>query len=92
VVVSILSAFHTAIKANSVIPAIALKNIEYKYIYIFVGWDCVEAIIWYFLAIETNGRTLEELEEIFASPNPVKASKQRKIVAVAGDRVVEVGS
>jgi sugar porter (SP) family MFS transporter len=27
---------------------IALKNIQYRYIYVFVAWDVIEAILWYF--------------------------------------------
>lgn len=26
---------------------IALGNIGYKYIYVFVGWDCIEAFLWW---------------------------------------------
>jgi len=26
---------------------IALGNIGYRYIYVFVGWDCIEALMWY---------------------------------------------
>jgi sugar porter (SP) family MFS transporter len=26
---------------------IALNNIQYKFIWIFVGWDCLEALLWY---------------------------------------------
>ena len=43
------------------------------------AWCAIETVIWYFLGVETRGRTLEELDEIFVAPNPVKASK-RKIV------------
>lgn len=55
---------------------IALGNIKNNYIYVFVGWDFIEALLWYLFAVETQGRTLEELEDIFSSSNPVKASKQ----------------
>ncbi|KAG8965040.1 hypothetical protein FRC03_000995 [Tulasnella sp. 419] len=54
---------------------IALDNIKHNYIFIFVGWDIVESILWYLLGVETVGRTLEELEEIFGSPSPVATSK-----------------
>ncbi|WVQ80181.1 hypothetical protein IAT38_002286 [Cryptococcus sp. DSM 104549] len=40
----------------------------------WVCWDAAESVIWYFLAVETKGRTLEELDEIFEAPNPVKTS------------------
>jgi len=42
-------------------------------------------------AVETLGRTLEELEEVFSSENPVKASKQKRKISVIGDgEVVQV--
>jgi hypothetical protein len=33
---------------NTFCTPIANKSIGYKYIYIFVGWDILESIIWYF--------------------------------------------
>ena len=32
---------------NQYAGPIALKNIKYKYIYIFVGWDCIVTLLWY---------------------------------------------
>jgi len=61
---------------------IALKNIQYNYVFIFVGWDVIESVLWYFLCVETVGRTLEELEWVFDSPNPVRASTQLETVAI----------
>ncbi|KAF8528705.1 putative MFS lactose permease [Gautieria morchelliformis] len=61
---------------------IALQNIKYNYIFIFVGWDIVEAVLWYLLGVETVGRSLEELEELFSSPYPVSASKRTQVIAV----------
>lgn len=49
---------------------------------IFVGWDIIESVIWYFLCVETVGRTLEELEWVFDSPYPVRASTQLETVAI----------
>jgi len=66
---------------NTFAGPIALQNIGYKYIYIFVGWDCVEALMWYFFGVESQGRTLEELEWVYDQKYPVKASlKVDKIV------------
>ncbi|KAI1478057.1 general substrate transporter [Daldinia eschscholtzii] len=59
---------------NQFAGPIALGNIQYKYIYVFVGWDVVEAILWYLFGVESQGRTLEELEWVYNQPNPVKAS------------------
>lgn len=33
---------------NQFAGPIALYNIQYRYIYVFVGWDVIESIIWYF--------------------------------------------
>lgn len=54
---------------------IALGNIGYKYVYVFVAWDTIEAGAWYLLGVEAKGRTLEELEWVYDQKNPVKASK-----------------
>jgi len=32
---------------NQFAGPIGLKNLGYKYIYIFVGWDCFESLMWY---------------------------------------------
>ncbi|KAG8987816.1 hypothetical protein FRB90_003124 [Tulasnella sp. 427] len=67
---------------NLLCTPIALQNIQWRYILVFVGWDAFETVIWYFFAVETQGRTLEELDIIFSAPNPVKASKQRSMAIV----------
>lgn len=46
---------------NTYAGPIALKNIKSNYIYVFVGWDLIEAACWWFLGVETVGRSLEEL-------------------------------
>jgi len=40
----------------------------------FVFWNLFEFCIIYFFFVETKGRTLEELDEVFEAPNPRKAS------------------
>ncbi|KAI1102900.1 general substrate transporter [Jackrogersella minutella] len=75
---------------NQFAGPIALGNIEYKYIYVFVGWDVVEAILWYFFGVESQGRTLEQLEWVYNQPNPVKASlKVDKVIVQADGKVAE---
>jgi len=61
---------------NQFAGPIALKNIGWKYILFFAIWDVVEACLWYFLGIEGQGRTLEEMNWVYDQPNPVKASKK----------------
>ena len=53
---------------NTFATPVALKNIRYNYAFFFVAWDVFGSIIWYFLAVETVGRTLEELTEVFEAP------------------------
>ncbi|KAK3309813.1 general substrate transporter [Chaetomium strumarium] len=75
---------------NQFAGPIALDNIGYKYIYVFVAWDVIEAIIWYFFGVESQGRTLEQLEWVYNQPNPVKASlKVDKVVVTDDGRVAE---
>lgn len=75
---------------NTYCGPIALKNIRYHYVFIFVGWDIIETVIWYLICVETVGRTLEELEEIFDQRNPIAASKEKRAIAIAetGDVVL----
>lgn len=53
---------------------IALQNIGWYTYIVFIVWDLIEATVSYFVSVETKGHTLEEMSEIFESPNPVKAS------------------
>ncbi|GFZ44649.1 hypothetical protein JCM24511_02373 [Saitozyma sp. JCM 24511] len=71
---------------NQFCGPIALGNIGYQYVYVFVAWDVVEAGLWYCFGVEGQGRTLEELEWVYDQPNPVKASlsKQRVVVGPEG--------
>lgn len=61
---------------------VALDDIGWKTYIVFTVQDAVQAfIIWWFIP-ETKGRTLEELDEIFAAKNPVRESLRKKEVAV----------
>jgi len=70
---------------NTFATPIGLNNIKYNFVFIFVGWDCFESLIWYLFCVETVGRTLEELEDVFSARNPVKASKKKQKVAIRKD-------
>jgi sugar porter (SP) family MFS transporter len=75
---------------NQFAGPIALHNIGYKYIYVFVGWDIVETAFWYFFGVESQGRTLEQLEWVYNQANPVKASlKLDKVIVQADGKVTE---
>ncbi|KAJ9130906.1 Sugar/inositol transporter [Pleurostoma richardsiae] len=54
--------------------AVAIGSIGYYYYLVFIFWDCFEVFIVYLFFPETKGRTLEEINEIFDDPHPVKKS------------------
>lgn len=61
---------------NQFAAPVAMENIKYWFYVFFVFWDLLEAAVIYFFYVETKGRSLEELEVIFQSKNPKKASLQ----------------
>ncbi|KKK20519.1 hypothetical protein P175DRAFT_0480192 [Aspergillus ochraceoroseus IBT 24754] len=75
---------------NTFCTPIANRTIGLNYIWVFVGWDCVEAVCWYFFGVEAQGRTLEELQWVYEQPNPVKASQHvDKVVQQADGTITE---
>ncbi|KAL4879124.1 general substrate transporter [Aspergillus karnatakaensis] len=75
---------------NTFCTPLANENIGLNYIWVFVGWDCIETVCWYIFGVEAQGRTLEELSWVYKQPNPVKASKRvDKVVQQADGTVTE---
>jgi sugar porter (SP) family MFS transporter len=68
---------------NTYLPPVAIQNVGYKFYFFYTIWDFVGIIVIYFTFIETRRRTLEEIEDIFHDPHPVKASLQRQKVYIA---------
>jgi len=69
---------------------VALKNIGWKVYIVYSGWCAIEFVIFWFFLVETKGRTLEELDAIFNSRNPRKASLHKlKLVVDSHANVVE---
>ncbi|KAI9637590.1 transporter-domain-containing protein [Dioszegia hungarica] len=56
---------------------VALERIGWWVYLPFVIWTLFEGVTWYFIAVETKGRSLEELDAIFDSKHPVRASLVR---------------
>lgn len=65
---------------NQFATPVALERIGYKTYIIFCVWNFVEFVISYFWSVETKGFTLEELDGIFESENPRKASTAKRAV------------
>ncbi|KAL9948964.1 hypothetical protein ACHAP6_007620 [Verticillium nonalfalfae] len=59
----------------------AFENIGYYFYIFFVFWDIFEGVVIYFFFPETKRRTLEELDEVFDAPNPVKKSLMKPDIA-----------
>ncbi|EPS35921.1 hypothetical protein H072_10569 [Dactylellina haptotyla CBS 200.50] len=62
---------------NLFVTSIAQVNLGWKYYYWFIAENALAAVIIFFVFVETKGRTLEELEEVFNAPNPNKASRRK---------------
>jgi len=57
---------------------VSMDKIGWHTYIIFTIWCGVQTTVIYFFIPETKNRTLEELDEIFNSPNPVKSSIAKK--------------
>jgi len=53
----------------------------------FVFWDIFELAFIYFFYVETKGRTLEELDQVFEEKNPRKASTRKVTVEEGLDKL-----
>lgn len=77
-----------ALFATTYASPVALQNLKWKYYFVFIGLDAMWFFIIWLLYPETKGvflfktfadyqgRTIEEMQAIFESPNPVKASRE----------------
>ena len=61
--------------------SVGLEAWGYKYYFVFVVWDVCASILWFLFCVETRGRTLEELDEVFNQPWPAMASARRRKIA-----------
>ena len=59
-----------------------MAKIGWKLYIVYCGWLAVEIIIIYFFAVETAGKTLEELSSIFEAKNPRKESTRKATMQV----------
>lgn len=67
---------------NTYATPVALSNIGWKTYTIFLIFHAVQWLAMWATVVETKGRSLEELEEIFRDPHPVRKSSQRHEVVV----------
>ncbi|KAK2041082.1 general substrate transporter [Colletotrichum somersetense] len=67
---------------NTYGTSVALKHIGWKTYTIFLVLHFIHLGLMYMYCVETKERTLEELEEIFNDPRPVKKSLQKTWVVI----------
>ncbi|KAJ5805066.1 hypothetical protein N7474_010953 [Penicillium riverlandense] len=84
-----LAFMNNAVKVmNTYVPPIAIANSGWRYYILYVVWDAFGIVVIYFFFVETKGWSLEEIEDLFNSKNPVKASLEKKKISVAGDGTI----
>jgi len=76
---------------NQYVTPIGLGNVGWRFYFLYIAWDAFQAIFIYFFFVETKGRTLEEINEIFEAPYPKKKSLEKaKVTIVAQKGITEV--
>ncbi|KAI0692184.1 general substrate transporter [Cerioporus squamosus] len=75
---------------NTFANSVGLERWGYKYYFVFVVWNVCASVLWFLFCVETRGRTLEELDEVFNQPWPAMASarKRKVVIKEEGDREV----
>ncbi|KAK8084251.1 lactose permease [Apiospora hydei] len=82
---------NVAMVVNTYGISVGMEKIQWRLYLVYIGWICVELVIIYFFFVETAGKTLEEMTEIFEAPNPRKASTRKvKVEVDRAGRVVGV--
>ncbi|KZT21764.1 general substrate transporter [Neolentinus lepideus HHB14362 ss-1] len=70
---------------NTYVPPPAIASAGWRFYIFYTLWDLLGAAAVYFTFVETKGRNLEEIEEIFQYRNPRKASMEKGKIAVRRD-------
>lgn len=71
-----------AMVVNTYGISIGIEKIKWKLYIVYIVWICVEIVVIFFFFVETAGKTLEELKDIFEAPNPKKESLKRAKVEI----------
>jgi len=71
-----------AMVVNTYGISIGIAKIGWKLYLVYIAWICIELVTIYFFFVETAGKTLEEMKEIFDAPNPRKASTKKTKIQV----------
>ncbi|KAL2213005.1 hexose transport protein [Sarocladium strictum] len=74
---------------NTYVTAIALEAIDWHYYLIFVGLNIIYSAVWFVFGVETRGRTLEELDDVFSAKWPPRAALQKSVMVKRNDGHLE---
>lgn len=74
---------------NVYVPPIALARSGWRFYIFYIVWDAFGIVIVYFFFVETKGRSLEELDQLFEAKNPKKASLVMRKVIVNNDGTIQ---
>ncbi|OQV00862.1 hypothetical protein CLAIMM_06303 [Cladophialophora immunda] len=74
---------------NTYVPPVAIANSGWRFYILYVVWDAFGVVIIYFFFVETRGRSLEELDELFEAENPKQASLAYKHVVIRSDGTIK---
>ncbi|KAI1118181.1 lactose permease [Nemania sp. NC0429] len=76
---------NVAIIVNTFGISVGIRAIGWRLYIVYIGWIVIEMVLIYFFFVETAGKTLEELGDIFEAPNPRKYSTRKvRLEVVAG--------
>jgi len=71
---------------NTYAAPVGITNSGWKFYFLYFVVDFVGIGFIYLFFVETKGRSLEEIDEIFADPHPVKASLRKQKVVVPKEK------
>lgn len=84
---------NVAMVVNTYGISVGIEVIKWRLYLVYIVWIVIELLIIYFFFVETAGKTLEELSEIFEAKNPRKASTVKtKVHMDESGRVLNVES
>jgi MFS family permease len=71
-----------AMVVNTYGISVGMEKIEWRLYIVYIVWIVVEIVLIYLFAVETTGKTLEELGSIFEAKNPRKESTRKVKVEI----------
>jgi hypothetical protein len=67
---------------NTYAAPVGITNSHWKFYILYLVVDALGVVTIYFTFVETKGRSLEEIDEIYTDPYPVKRSLQKRQVVI----------